>query len=77
MSAAPAARTEASPAARLLAVLEASAGRSLTALELAAAVPGVDRVRARCNELARAGWARRGQGPSGEAVWRRAHGRRQ
>ena len=67
----------ASPTARLLAVLEASAGRSLTALELAAAVPGVDRVRARCNALARAGWARRGQGPSGEAVWRRAHGRRQ
>ena len=77
MSAAPAARTEASPAAQLLAVLDACAGRSLTAGELAAAVPGVDRVRARCNALARAGWARRGQGPSGEAVWRRAYGRRQ
>jgi hypothetical protein len=77
VSAAAAPTPAASPAAQLLAVLDACAGRSLTAGELAAAVPGVDRVRARCNALARAGWARRGQGPSGEAVWRRAHGRRQ
>ena len=77
VNAAPAPSPEASLTARLLAVLEASAGRSWTEPELAAAVPGVDRVRARCNQLARAGWLRRGQGPSGEAVWRRAHGKLQ
>ena len=77
MSAAAAPTPATSPAAQLLAALEACAGRSLTAPELAAAVPGVDQVRARCNELARAGCARRGQGPSGEAVWRRAHGKLQ
>jgi len=76
VSAAAAPTPATSPAAQLLAALEASAGRSLTAPELAAAVPGVDQVRARCNQLARAGWLRRAQGPSGEAVWRRAHGRR-
>jgi hypothetical protein len=75
VNAAPAPSPEASLTARLLAALEASGGRSLSATELAAAVPGVDRVRARCNELARAGCARRGQGPYGEAVWRRAHGK--
>ncbi len=77
VNAAPAPPPAASPTARLLAALEASGGRSMSATELAAAVPGVDQVRARCNQLARAGWLRRGQGPSGEAVWRRAHGKLQ
>jgi hypothetical protein len=76
VSAAPAIQTTASPSAVLQRALEEAEGRWLNAPTLAAALPGVDRVRARCNELARQGWARRGQGPDGEAVWRRAQGRR-
>jgi hypothetical protein len=76
VSAAPAIQTTASPSAVLQRALEAAEGRWLAAPTLAAALPGVDRVRARCNELARQGWARRSQGLDGEAVWRRAQGRR-